>query len=727
MTDAAELALADLARSGLTADDATRHGLYAVDAATAVLGAGYRSDPALVIPYYDLAGAPVLLDDGRPFVRLRYYEPEGVRAWRPRASAKYGQAVGSPTRAYFPRDIEWSQLPDDAPLLITEGEKKAIAATKLRWPCIGLGGVWNWLRNGELLPELAALRWRDRPVYIVFDSDVAAKPQVALAQARLIKELSTQRGADVRVVRIPPKDTGGTRALDDFIVEFGDSEFEALLQKALPMSRMDKAVLALNSQYAIITSRESVYDRKSGEFLSTKFLLKGSAASSLRVEKVELSARGVPVIKQAPVAPVWLTHRNAERYSRTVLEPEGPEIVETDDGVALNLWRPFVAERGDIGAFRRLYDQVMHTLPAEHRDFIWRLWCYKAQKPAEKPAICPVFLGAAGAGKGLLTEAIMQAFSPYAFHLNAKTIAGQFTQWLDEALICRIDDPDKMSMHKSKDFIKNLISELTGEKNQKFVAAKQVRSYATYMINCNEHGIVLIDQDDRRYFVVTCVGALHETSEGRRLIEDFIAWKEADSRRSYGPQLMHALLTYDLQGWRPPSTAPITQGKNVAQLVSLSPLQSLLNSINHADAPVILSWMDAAAAWLTSGMSSNNPIAQSYCRETLKNLALQSVRPFYSAQELATMFPQIVTGRGVPGQGMTPAQLVIQLVNGGVRFLPSYEPKGFLWGGVWTQFYIVSPRHAPEETLTQAEFEDYMRQCPPYGAYKNGGLQNGAS
>jgi hypothetical protein len=87
-------------------------------------------------------------------------------------------------------------------LWITEGIKKADSLASRDLPTVGLIGVWNWQRDGEMLPCWDYVRLEGRRVYIVFDSDVMEKENVQLALERLVGSLE-DRGADVMVCYLP--------------------------------------------------------------------------------------------------------------------------------------------------------------------------------------------------------------------------------------------------------------------------------------------------------------------------------------------------------------------------------------------------------------------------------------------------------------------------------------------------------------------------------------------
>lgn len=101
-------------------------------------------------------------------------------------------------------------------LWITEGIKKADALTSQGLPTIGIIGVWNWQRGGELLPCWDHVQLRGRTVNVVFDSDVMVKPEVQLALERLAAAL-THRGAEVQVVYLPDASGGAKAGVDDYL------------------------------------------------------------------------------------------------------------------------------------------------------------------------------------------------------------------------------------------------------------------------------------------------------------------------------------------------------------------------------------------------------------------------------------------------------------------------------------------------------------------------------
>lgn len=193
-------ALADLRLSGLSDATIAKCGLHSVRPkdlkACAIPGVIH----ALAFPYHALDGS--LLE----FQRWKLFY-EGEAGDRPR----YWQAKASDPQPYFPPLVDWQALASDStqPLLITEGEKKALAACQAGLSCLALAGVWNWrakLDSGErlVMPGLDHITWKGRTVELVPDSDVwrPDKEQALAGFYALGRELQA-RGARVVFVKLP--------------------------------------------------------------------------------------------------------------------------------------------------------------------------------------------------------------------------------------------------------------------------------------------------------------------------------------------------------------------------------------------------------------------------------------------------------------------------------------------------------------------------------------------
>jgi putative DNA primase/helicase len=225
--------LADLHSSGLTDETIQAAGLYSetdLGRLTRILGwnsVPRKMSPSLVFPYFGVDGA-------NGYCRIKPDDPR-VCQGKP---VKYESPKGRSNQVYLPPGSRCRLDDTQEMLLITEGEKKALALDQEGFVCVGLVGVWGWkvARQQRLLPELETLQWRGCEVRIVFDSDIRHNPDVQNAETMLAAILR-RAGACVRVVRLPdgPADEDGNPTklgVDDYIVANGINSFQGLLEAA---------------------------------------------------------------------------------------------------------------------------------------------------------------------------------------------------------------------------------------------------------------------------------------------------------------------------------------------------------------------------------------------------------------------------------------------------------------------------------------------------------------
>jgi hypothetical protein len=174
--------LADLRKSGLTDETIRAAGIYTVtpgDIGKKLGGLGNNVVSALAFPYpgFDC------------YERFKVWREDG------KTGPKYLQKTGTPNHLYLLPTVD---LQGDSPLLLVEGEKKALALMQAGYQVVGLSGIWNWCEKGQgykrakesrPIPDFGLVNWK-RPVTILFDSDAADNPNVRLAAWRLAREVA---------------------------------------------------------------------------------------------------------------------------------------------------------------------------------------------------------------------------------------------------------------------------------------------------------------------------------------------------------------------------------------------------------------------------------------------------------------------------------------------------------------------------------------------------------
>lgn len=175
---------------------------------------GQARVPALVIPIWNVFGEKA----------MHLARPDEPRINGGRA-LKYEMPSGSRMVLDVPPAARPALDDPSPPLFITEGARKADAAVSAGLCCVSLIGTWAWRGTNEnggktLLPDFEAIAFNDRETYVVFDSDVMTKESVHAALQRFVPALR-QRGADVRVIYLPPGSDGSKVGLDDFLAASG--------------------------------------------------------------------------------------------------------------------------------------------------------------------------------------------------------------------------------------------------------------------------------------------------------------------------------------------------------------------------------------------------------------------------------------------------------------------------------------------------------------------------
>jgi putative DNA primase/helicase len=186
-------ALADLRRSGL--DDATigAAGLYtpARGDLPRLLNPRLVDEVRHVLVFpYDSVSHGGLWRRKDEFVRCKLFPPVSDGQGH---TIRYYQRAGTPPRLYVPVPARVSLADPSVPLLITEGEKKALKANQDGLTCIAVGGLWNWQVGGRPIADLGRIDWCDRETLIVPDSDAWMRPDLLRPVFALGKELE-ERG-----------------------------------------------------------------------------------------------------------------------------------------------------------------------------------------------------------------------------------------------------------------------------------------------------------------------------------------------------------------------------------------------------------------------------------------------------------------------------------------------------------------------------------------------------
>lgn len=554
---ARELGLADLGRSGMGPAEAKILGLeFLTPAQTEARFPGHRQC-ATLIPYFRPDGKR------RPDVcRARLLEPPPAGAFGARATEylRYTQAKGTAAAVYWPPNVPWQAVLADPtkPLWITEGEKKAAAAGRLKIACLGLGGVWSFGRapaGVSLLPELEEIEWKGRTVFVAFDSDVMVKPDVAKAVARLL-EVLIQRGAVVQAVLLPELVKGQKCGLDDFLLAQGPGGLDSLVARVdHPVGELAVELWRLNDRHAVIRHPSCVYDL-------------GATDDQGRPQPKPLAAGQFTQVAEAPrrclklvgernvfvsVAEEWLRWPCRRDYEGLTYAPGQDSLLP---GRRLNAWLGLACEpkRGDVTPWTRLLDHLFTGAEPEARVWFER-WCgYPLARLGTKLlSAVGIWSAQTGQGKTLVGETLGRVYGANFVSIPQYELESNFTSWALGRQLVLVDDISSHDTRQRADLLKKLITQREFNVNLKHVPQFVMPDYINYYFTSNHADAFYLDEHDRRLFIHEVTVAKLEAGFYR----NYFAWLDGE-----GPA---ALLDYfqrlDYGDFCPNSAPPVTQAK----------------------------------------------------------------------------------------------------------------------------------------------------------------------
>lgn len=548
--------------SGLSEEQAIKLRFQALSAEqTAALGPSFLACRSMKIPYFTLSGTPT------DFFRVRYLGELPGFAGVVEKPQRYAQPAGTLNEVYFPPilDKTWEEVTNDTsvPIHITEGELKAAAGCSVGLVTMGLGGVDVWRsskREIEFLPSLDRIKWHNREVVIVYDSDAATNPNVVRAQLQLAREL-IQRGALPSVASIPPGPNGRKRGLDDLLMAEGAAALTAIVQAA-PSFPEAEALWGMNEEVVYILDPGIIVIRGSGQQLEPGRFV-SHAYANRHYTHTEINRDGRTIFKKKKLAQRWIEWEHRHEMRHITYAPGKPQII---DG-KWNTWGGWGVNpaKGDISPWHWLLDYLFKGFP-ENREWIERWFAYPLQHPGTKLYSAPLVWGReTGTGKTAMFYAIMAIYGKNAIEIKNKHLRGGFNAWQERRQFVygdEIEGNDAGAKRIDSEWVKGLITQKEVTINQKFLPEYTIPDVINYGFTSQHPDALFLDDKDRRFFIHEVVGGPAQ----REFYERFNSWLHGN-----GPAaLFDHLLRLPLKDFNPRERAPMTLAKQQMILNSKS-------------------------------------------------------------------------------------------------------------------------------------------------------------
>lgn len=509
------------------------------------------------IPYFDLNGKPT------QFYRFRYLE-YGQNGFERLVKAKllrYGQLANTTNELYLPPlGVDWKVYANlNKPIIITEGELKAAAATRLGMPTIGLGGVWCWKskKHGvHLLDAFLQFEWKERPAYICFDSDAATNPNVVMAENSLAREL-THLGARTYIVRLPALSPEAKTGLDDYLVAKGDDALMKLLKRSAEWAT-SKELFQLNEEVLYVTDPGLIIKVNDFQVLTPR-AFQDHAYSTRRYHELQTNTKGETKLVEKSAPKEWINWPLRATVNKITYAP-GKGLI-TEEG-ALNCWRGFRVEprRGSVTPW---IDLLKYLFDGTREAMAWfEQWlAYPLQNPGAKLYSAAVIWGGIqGTGKSLVGYTMQQIYGDNFTEIKDCDLYASHNEWAQNKQFVMGDEITGGDKRSSADRMKSMITQQLLRINPKFITAYTVPDCINYYFTSNHPDAFFLEDRDRRFFI-------WEVKAEPRQKEFYLAYVKWLREEGGAAALFDRFLSLDLGGFSPGGHALQTAAK--AEMIEL--------------------------------------------------------------------------------------------------------------------------------------------------------------
>lgn len=509
MSDAKSLAAEKLESSGLTLADAKKLNITWAEHGNKV-DKVYPDLPVLIFNYMDpRTGEPFHFKPGYPaYQRIRTLkDPVGFSAQTKAKPVRYKQPMNSGVAAYFPSNIDWKAILEDVnePIIITEGELKAAKACKEGFPTIGLGGVHSFksAKHGYLwLPELEAVIWADRPVFICFDSDTRTNENVCNATNEIAKSLE-RRGARPYVLPMPDIEGLQKVGLDDYLVAKNAESFSLYRDGAAQLLTAIEALSNYNDQYLVIQNPGIIFKKSTGQKISPANFI--NLTTTAEIAEYYLTPAGTPAVRSVAAGSAWIKWPLRDEVETLTYAPGAEQRMNPGTyQSAWNTWSGWGCEpaTGDVKPFLTLVDHLFTGATDGAKQWFLQWLAYPLQYPGTKLFTSVLLWGVRhGTGKSLIGYTLGKIYGRNFTELNQKNIDGDFNEWAENKQFVMGDDVTGTDKRHDSDRLKKLITQKEIRLNIKHVQSFVIPDCINYYFTANGPTALFLEDDDRRSFI----------------------------------------------------------------------------------------------------------------------------------------------------------------------------------------------------------------------------------
>ena len=289
------------------------------------------------------------------------------------------------------------------------------------------------------------------------------------------------------------------------------------------------------------------------------------------------------------VSRAWFAWKERRQYlgRGVVFEPGGPPEVQNDK---LNLWRGFGVKpkQGDWSLVCNHIRNVICSGNEEHFRYFIKWMAYAVQHLDTPIGVAVAFIGAQGAGKGVVARTFGKFFGNHFVHItHGDRLTGRFNASLGRSCAVFLDEALWAGDRKGEGVLKALITEPSFQMEAKHRDEITVHNRLRIMVASNNDWAVPAGAGDRRWFVLNVANTYAGTGHS-----DYWAALYAEIDNGGAAAMLHDLLATDLADFDVRSV-PHTKAKAQQQALSFRGSTAWLYDILQEGAIGANKWNEA--------------------------------------------------------------------------------------------------------------------------------------
>lgn len=263
-----------------------------------------------------------------------------------------------------------------------------------------------------------------------------------------------------------------------------------------------------------------------------------------------------------------------EKVEQPTYWPGRELFVFDEDKRCLNMWLDDGVKPapGDSSVFQ---EHIAFVIPDEReRNHVLNFFAFMLQNPGLKIKHSIVIQGAQGIGKSYFLELFVRLIGKNAREINTEMLKADYNGWMENTQLVVIEELMGIGRRELVNKLKPLITSPRCPINEKFVASYTIPNRVNFLAFTNHEDALVIDEDDRRFFIYHSPATRREGDYYTRLFQDLE--KNASA-------IKHWLLNRDIVNFKHEEPAPMTEAKMEVIEASKSPLEAWITERYEAE------------------------------------------------------------------------------------------------------------------------------------------------